>query len=452
MQLKQKRRLQVFLCHSSADKPAVRDLSDRLVAHDIDVWLDEDRLQPGHDWQREIRAAVRNSDVVLVCLSKSATNKEGFVQKEIKFALDVADEKPEGTIFLVPVKLEACDVPERLRRWQWVDDFDPSGFGKLLSALRMRSKHLGLKRLPGSATTRNMTSGARSKTATNIDPKIDVLRASGILEEVRTAYRYESVVGLESLKTWLRARQQALAAVARLKLPIPRGIALFGPPGCGKGLITMATANEWGVPLFKWDFRKVFRRLVGESEENVRRGLVVAQERAPCILWIDELELSLAAAGRDRPLESTLIRMLGMLITWLDEANRVFIIATANDFSRVPPELLRPGRLDQVFFVDLPTAEERARILANAIARLDQDPTRFDLGRYAEAAEGFSGSELVQAVHSAGFEALSAGPDSVLEDRHFVEAISAIKPVSTVMGDVIEESRRRRERFGWSRA
>jgi len=149
-ELETPRSLRVFLCHSSGDKPTVRELYQRLCADGIDAWLDEEKLLPGQDWQREIPRAVRASDVVIVCLSRSSITKAGYVQKEIKFALDVADEQPEGTIFLIPAKLEACEVPERLTRWQWVNLYEPKGYERLMKALRARADALGIQLSPQS--------------------------------------------------------------------------------------------------------------------------------------------------------------------------------------------------------------------------------------------------------------------------------------------------------------
>jgi formylglycine-generating enzyme required for sulfatase activity len=142
------RRIHAFLCHSSADKPAVRELYQRLRADGFEPWLDEEDLLPGQDWQYEIPKAVRQSDVVIVCLSKGSINKAGYVQKEIKFALDAADEQSEDTIFLIPLKLEECDVPERLSRWQWVNLFSPNGYERLIRALQVRVTDLGLSVSP----------------------------------------------------------------------------------------------------------------------------------------------------------------------------------------------------------------------------------------------------------------------------------------------------------------
>ena len=137
------RKLKLFLCHSKDDKPKVRELYHRLVADGFDAWLDEENLLPGQDWDLEIRKAVRESDVVVVCLSKGAVTKTGYVQKEIRFALDVADEQPEGTIFIIPAKLEACQVPLRLNKWQWVNLFETVGYEKLKRSLTHRANNLG---------------------------------------------------------------------------------------------------------------------------------------------------------------------------------------------------------------------------------------------------------------------------------------------------------------------
>jgi SOS-response transcriptional repressor LexA len=139
------RKLKVFLCHSRDDKPKVRKLYRRLVDDGFEAWLDEAKLMPGQDWDLEIRKAVRSSDVVLVCLSNSSTTKEGYVQKEIRFALDIADEKPEGTIFLIPIRLENCSVPNRISRFQWVDLFQRIGYSKLLESLILRMKDLNIR-------------------------------------------------------------------------------------------------------------------------------------------------------------------------------------------------------------------------------------------------------------------------------------------------------------------
>lgn len=140
--------LKVFLCHASGDKPYVRDLYKRLVREGIDVWLDQEKLLPGQDWRVEIPRAVQEADVVVICLSHKSITKEGYIQKEIKFALDSAEEKPDGTIFLIPARIEDCPVPEKLTRWQWVDLFEENGYIKLLRSLKLRADRVGAKVTP----------------------------------------------------------------------------------------------------------------------------------------------------------------------------------------------------------------------------------------------------------------------------------------------------------------
>ncbi|HYX71727.1 MAG TPA: TIR domain-containing protein [Nitrososphaera sp.] len=137
--------LSAFLCHASNDKPKVQIIHQELSDTGIEPWIDEQNLMPGQDWNQEIRKAVRSCDVVIVCLSQKSVSKTGYVQKEIKYALDVADEQPEGTIFLIPLRLEECDIPERLRRWHWVDYFQEKGYEQLMKALRFRAEQLGRK-------------------------------------------------------------------------------------------------------------------------------------------------------------------------------------------------------------------------------------------------------------------------------------------------------------------
>src|SRR5579859_2005691 len=139
------RPLRVFLCHSSEDKPAVRQLYHQLKTGNITPWLDEEDLLPGQNWDAEIRKAVRLCDIVIVCLSKNSSNKAGYIQKEIKFALDVADEQPEGTIFLIPLRLEECKIPDRLKHLHWVNYFEVGGFLKLMQALKLRAQSLGVE-------------------------------------------------------------------------------------------------------------------------------------------------------------------------------------------------------------------------------------------------------------------------------------------------------------------
>lgn len=216
--------LQVFLCHSSRDKEAVRVLFDRLKRDGFAPWLDEENILPGQDWDNEIRRAVRLSHVVVVCLSKSSVTKEGYVQKEIKLALDVADEKPAGTIFLIPAQLEPCEVPERLKGWQWVDLFDSRGYGRLVAALRKRQAQLpGPPDETGSSRRAGQPPiNARPEAPVSLADKMKhALEERGMAEEaarvkqqrqaeLRESARKAGPVQFETLAALLRAKGDAL--------------------------------------------------------------------------------------------------------------------------------------------------------------------------------------------------------------------------------------------------
>jgi SpoVK/Ycf46/Vps4 family AAA+-type ATPase len=279
--------------------------------------------------------------------------------------------------------------------------------------------------------------------------KEQIIRKSGMLEYYSSPERFGSIGGLENLKHWLRQRGRAFSEAARaFGLPSPRGLLLVGVPGCGKSLSAKAVAAEWKMPLLKFDLGKVFGGLVGQSEENMRRALKMAEAVAPCVLWIDEIEKGLAGTRGHQGDGGVAARVFGTMLTWMEENQKqVFTIATANDIEGLPPELLRKGRFDEVFFIDLPTPQERATVLAIHLTKHHRDYRDFDLASHAAASEGFSGAELEQAVVSALYDAFSEGEDARLEDRHLARAIAATVPLSQSMGPKI--GRMREEAKKW---
>jgi len=273
--------------------------------------------------------------------------------------------------------------------------------------------------------------------------KEQIIRKSGMLEFYSTPERFGTIGGLENLKTWLRQRGRAFSEAARaFGLPNPRGLLLVGVPGCGKSLSAKAVAAEWKMPLLKFDLGKVFGSLVGQSEENMRRALKMAEAVAPCVLWIDEIEKGLAGARGGGGDSGTSTRVFGTLLTWMEENQKpVFTIATANDIEGLPPELLRKGRFDEIFFIDLPGPQERAAILAIHLAKHHRDYRDFDLARHVAATDGFSGAEIEQTVVTALYEAFAAGEDTKLEDRHLDGAIASSVPLSRSMARKIDQLR-----------
>jgi hypothetical protein len=277
--------------------------------------------------------------------------------------------------------------------------------------------------------------------------KSRVIKQSGVLEYFEPNATMRDVGGLDNLKSWLDRRGRGFGAGAREHgLEPPRGIVLLGIQGCGKSLIAKSVAAAWQFPLLRFDLGRVFGGVVGQSEGNMRLALQVAEALAPCVLWIDEIEKGLSGMGSSDQLDAGVsARVGGTLLTWMQEKTApVFVVATANRIEALPPELLRKGRFDEIFFVDLPTEEARKEILSIHLARKKRSPKEFDLKRLAQESLGFSGAELEEAVREALFESYAEGKEVTTE--HIARAIRATYPLSRTMRDQITQLRE------WSRA
>src|SRR5512138_2363748 len=275
-----------------------------------------------------------------------------------------------------------------------------------------------------------------------LDEKRQVIRKSGLLEYYPTEERLANVGGLDLLKTWLVRRGAAFTEAARrFGLPEPKGLLLLGVQGCGKSLTAKAIAAQWALPLLRLDMGRIFSGLVGSSEENLRRAIQVAESVAPVVLWIDEIEKGVAGLQSSGVSDGGVTaRVMGTLLTWLQEKTApVFVVATANKIELLPPELLRKGRFDEIFFIDLPALPERREILDIHVRRRGRDPARYDLDLLARRTEGFSGSELEQAVISGLYEAFAEAKE--LEQPHLERAVSESLPLSTTMREEIERLR-----------
>jgi hypothetical protein len=228
----------------------------------------------------------------------------------------------------------------------------------------------------------------------------------------------DAVGGLDALKRWLVQRRLAFSAKAReFGLPAPKGLFLVGVPGSGKSLTAKAVATAWGMPLLRLDLGALRSKWIGESEANIRRALQVAERVAPAILWLDEVEKALGGSTGPQGDGGVASDALGTILTWLQEkAGAVFVVATANDVTALPPELLRKGRFDEVFFADLPNVQERAAIAAVAIRQAKRDPSAFDLDAIAAATQDFTGAELSALVPDALFAAFSDGREVTTAD------------------------------------
>lgn len=269
--------------------------------------------------------------------------------------------------------------------------------------------------------------------------KEQIIRKSGVLEYYHANENMKEVGGLEQLKDWLAKRGKAFSPAAReFGLPEPRGILLLGIPGCGKSLSAKAISSMWQLPLLKLDVGKVFSSLVGSSEENVRRAIATAESIAPSILWLDEMEKgfsSLSSSGQTDG--GTTARVFGTFLTWLQEKKSpVFVVATCNNVKELPPELLRKGRFDEIFFVDLPSKEERKDIFKIHLEKRHREPEKFNLDKLADSTKEFAGSELEEIIVSALYDAFDEGVD--LEQKHLDKTVEGMIPLSKTMGDQIK--------------
>ena len=261
-----------------------------------------------------------------------------------------------------------------------------------------------------------------------LERKAQVIRESGLLEYFPVEDNRYQLGGFARLKSWLvRARTGFSREARELNLPTPRGILIVGVQGCGKSLAAKVIAREWKLPLVKLDAGRLFDKYIGESEKNFRKAISLAESMAPVVLWIDEIEKAMATGGEADGGVGR--RMFGSFLTWLQEKqHEVFVVATANDLSILPPELLRKGRFGEIFFVDLPNADERGAILTIHLKLRKQDPSQFDFHRLVEATEGFSGAEIEQVVIAALYRGLHL--KQPLDTELLLKEISETVPLS----------------------
>jgi hypothetical protein len=269
-----------------------------------------------------------------------------------------------------------------------------------------------------------------------------LVEGGGLLEFVPAPEGLDQVGGLEKLKKWIATRKVGfLPAAGEKPLDPPRGILLLGVQGCGKSLAAKSIASAWGLPLLALDAGKLLAPYVGESERNLRDALRRVERMAPCVLWIDEIEKAFVSARTSESDGGVSKRLIGTLLTWMQErATRVFLVATANAVEELPPEMMRKGRMDEVFFVDLPERKARVQIFRLHLARRGEDPARFDVESLADAAEGFSGAEIEQAVVSALYEARAGR--FPLDTAAVFTALRSTRPLSVLRAEKLDALRR----------
>ena len=272
--------------------------------------------------------------------------------------------------------------------------------------------------------------------------KKGLVEGGGLLEFIPTPEGLDQLGGLAKLKKWIATRRAGLLpSPGDRGLDPPKGILLLGVQGCGKSLAAKAVASTWGLPLLSLDAGKLLAPFVGESERNLRDALKRVERMAPCVLWIDEIEKAFVSSRSAESDGGVSKRLIGTLLVWMQErAARVFLIATANSVEELPPELMRKGRVDEIFFVDLPGPAARADIFRLHLARRGEDAGRFDVPALAAAAEGFSGAEIEQAVVASLYEARAGG--FPLDTAALLVSLRSTRPLSVTRAESIAALRR----------
>lgn len=265
--------------------------------------------------------------------------------------------------------------------------------------------------------------------------KKDMIHEAGLLDYISTDFDLESVGGLDNLKVWLAKRRGVMSEQAKeFNLDPPKGILVVGMQGCGKSMIAKAVAKSWNLPLLKMDPGQFYDKYVGQTERNMRDSLRLAESMAPVVLWIDEIEKAFASAAAHSTDGGLSQRMFGTLLGWMqDRKSPIFVVATANDISALPPELLRKGRFDELFFVDLPGLDARLKILEVHLRRRNLDPKDFDIKLLASHADGFSGAEIEQVVVAALYSAFA--DKRKIDTQTILNEIADTNPLSVTMAE-----------------
>lgn len=264
--------------------------------------------------------------------------------------------------------------------------------------------------------------------------KYQLAEQEGVLSFEYDTAHFSEIGGFEKLKQWLNVRRKSFIDSGSNRLDVPKGMLMLGVQGCGKSLAAKAVAGVWGVPLLRLDFGGLYDKYIGETEKNIREALKTAETMSPCVLWIDEIEKGIqTSSGEDGGVSR---RVLGTLLTWMSEKHKpVFLVATANDISALPPELVRKGRMDEIFFVDLPESDARKRIFEIHLRQRKQDVNRIDMESIVQASQGFSGAEIEQAIVSAQY---SADADTgIVTTANLLSVIEQTRPLSVLMAEKV---------------
>ena len=379
---------------------------------------------------KDIALRYREIGHTLVLLSYRVDIPPELRRLAAKVELSLPDEEEIMTI-----------VREEAKRWQEASGgkrvkTDSRTLGQLTRSLRGLT-HSDCRRLVRGAIFEDGSIDESNLPEIN-RAKFELMNLDGVLSFEYRTERFANVAGMKRLRAWLEKRRAAaVSSNPAAALDRPKGVLLLGVQGAGKSLTARAVAGAWGVPLLRLDMGALYNKYIGETERNLRESLRSAELMAPCVLWMDEIEKGIGAADSD---EGTSRRVLGSLLTWMaEQRDGVFVVATANDVSALPPELMRKGRFDEIFFVDLPDQETRAEIFRIQLARRSLELAGIDTAALAAQSDGFSGAEIEQVVVSALYRA--AAEQAPLDTAHLGAEIRATVPLAVTMAERVQALR-----------
>jgi ATP-dependent 26S proteasome regulatory subunit len=317
---------------------------------------------------------------------------------------------------------------------------DPAGIGQLARNLAGLSREEAMRTLRMCVMSRGCADAGLLDAV--LDAKRQALRSEGLIETVRRDTSFDDVAGLKRLRDWIAKRKSALTLEGRrFGLEPPKGILITGVQGCGKSLAARAVAGEWGFELARLDAGALYDKFVGESEKKLHKTLELAQKLAPVVLWIDEIEKAFASAGSSGDADAGLSqRLLATLLTWMQSRESgVFLAATSNNITLLPPEMMRKGRFDEIFFVDLPGTEVRAALFELHLRKRGRDTSTFDLSKLAVGSEGFSGAEIEQAIIAGLYTAFAQKEQ--LTTEVLLGEIRSTQPLSVTRAEEVQSIR-----------
>jgi hypothetical protein len=404
-------------------------ISGLFLMTDLHRYLDDPKIARR---MKDAAHALMKRDATLFLVGRNIRLDEDLQHSAAHFELKLPD-KPM-------LKQAVLNCLSDLQRRMSMDiSLDESGWRKVLNALAGLTLPEAERAISRVVLKNRKFGNPQIQDLLNI--KKELWMREGILEYLSSDDAMSSIGGMPNLKRWLLKRKGAFDGDAEaFGVPPPKGILLTGIPGCGKSLAAKAVANEWGLPLLRLDPSRLFDKFIGESEKNLEKALQTAEIMSPCVLFIDELEKGFSYAQSSDADGGLSRRLFGTFLTWMQEKRSpVFLFATSNDISVLPPELLRKGRFDEIFFVDLPALEVRRDIWVLHLTKRRRDPKKFDLDVLVRVTEGFSGAEIEQVLVNALYSAYSARQE--LSTAQIIEEIQSTVPLSVSMKERVDALR-----------